>query len=82
MGNNTALYGGTANLFDNEYFSVDEDGLHFKEGMPSGANGGASTVVIDDSTSHITIGGGAGEQVKSIIKALRGLADALATLTE
>jgi len=26
--------------------------------------------------------GGAGEQVKSIVKALRGLADALATLTE
>lgn len=44
--------------------------------------GGASTVVIDDRTSHITICGGAGEQVKSIVTALRGLADALATLTE
>ena len=42
----------------------------------------ASPVVINDSTSHITIGGGAGEQVKSIVKALRGLADALATLTD
>ena len=71
-----------ANLFDNEYFNVDEDGLHFKEGMPSGANGGASPVVINERTSHITIGGGAGEQFKSIVKALRGLADALATLTE
>ena len=66
----------------NEYFSVDENGAHFKAGTPSGANGGASTAVIDDSTSHITICGGAGEQVKSIVKALRGLADALATLTE
>ena len=71
-----------ANLFDNEHFSVDKDGIHIKAGMPSGANGGASPVVINDSTSHITIGGGAGEQVKSIVKALRGLADALATLTE
>lgn len=44
--------------------------------------GGASQVVIDDNTSHIAIGGGAGEQVKSIVKALRGLADALAALTE
>ena len=66
----------------NEYFGVDENGIHFKAGMASGANGGASPVVIDDSTSHITICGGAGEQVKSIVKALRGLADALATLTE
>lgn len=66
----------------NEYFSVDENGIHFKEGTPSGANGGASSVVIDDRTSHITICGGAGEQVRSIVKALRGLADALATLTE
>lgn len=48
----------------------------------SGDNGGVSTVVINDSTSHITICGGAGEQVKSIVKALRGLADALATLTD
>lgn len=39
-------------------------------------------VVIDDSTSRITICGSAGEQVKSIVKALRGLADALETLTE
>ena len=50
--------------------------------MPSGANGEAPTAVIDDSTSRITICGSAGEQVKSIIKALRGLADALETLTE
>ena len=64
-------------LDGNEYFSDDEDGIHIKVGKPSGAN-----VVIDDSTSHITICGGAGEQVKSIVKALRGLADALATLTE
>ena len=42
------------------YFGVDEDGIHIKAGMPSGANGGASTVVIDDSTSHITICGGRG----------------------
>ena len=69
-------------LDGNEYFSVDEDGIRIKAGRPSGANVGASQVVIDDSTSHITIGGGVGEQVKSIIKALRGLADALATLTE
>ena len=66
----------------NEYFSVDENGIHIKAGKPSGANDGASKVVIDDSTSRVTIGGGAGEQVKSIVKALRGLADALATLTE
>ena len=66
-----------ANLFDNEHFSVDENGIHYKAEMTSGAN-----VVIDDSTSHITICGGAGEQVKSIVLALRGLADALATLTE
>ena len=59
------------------YSGVDVNGIYFKAGMPSGAN-----VAIDDSTSHITIGGGAGEQVKSIVKALRGLADALATLTE
>ena len=65
-----------------EYFSVDEDGIHIKAGIPSGAIGGAYTAVVDDSTSHITICGSAGEQVKSIIKALRGLADALATLTE
>ena len=71
-----------ANLFDNEHFSVDENGIHYKVEMASGANGGASPVVINDSTSHITIGEGAGEQVKSIVKALRGLADALATLTE
>ena len=71
-----------ANLIDNEDFGVDENGIYFKAGMASGANGGASQVVIDDSTSHITIGGGAGEQVKSIVKALRWLADALATLTE
>lgn len=70
------------NLIDNEDFGVDENGIYFKAGTPSGANGGAYTVVIDDSTSHITICGGAGEQVKSIVKALRGLADALATLTE
>ena len=55
-----------------EYFSVDEDGVHIKAGRPS----------IDDSTSRITIVGDMGEQVKSIVTALRGLADALATLTE
>ena len=66
----------------NEDFGVDENGIHFKAGVPSGANGGASPVVINERTSHITICGGAGEQVKSIVKALRGLADALATLTD
>ena len=71
-----------ANLFDNEDFGVDENGIHYKAGMASGVNGGASTVVINDRTSKITIGGGAGEQIKSIVKALRGLADALATLTD
>ena len=71
-----------ANLFDNEDLSVDENGIHYKAGMVSGANGEASSVVINDGASHITICGGAGEQVKSIIKALRGLADALATLTD
>ena len=69
-------------LDGNEYVGGDENGIHFKAGMPSGANGGASPVVINERTSHITIGGGAGEQVKSIVLALRGLADALATLTE
>ena len=64
------------------YVGVDVNGIYFKAGMPSGDNGGASAVVINDKTSHITICGGAGEQVKSIVKALRGLADALATLTE
>ena len=39
----------------NEYFIVDEDdGIHIKKGMPPEANGGASPVVIDDSTSHIS----------------------------
>ena len=70
------------NLFGSEYISVDEDSIYIKKGMPPGANAGASPEVIDESTSHITIGGGAGEQFKSIVKALRGLADALATLTE
>ena len=71
-----------AGLVYEDFVSVDENGIYFKAGVASGANGGASPVVIDDSTSHITICGGAGEQVKSIVKALRGLADALATLTE
>lgn len=38
--------------------------------------------VKDMTPSQITISGGAGEQVKSIVKALRGLADALATLVD
>ena len=71
-----------ANLFDNEYFNVDENDLHITEGMPSGVNGGVHPIVINERTSHLTICGGAGEQVKSIVLALRGLADALATLTE
>ena len=38
--------------------------------------------VRDMTPSEITIAGGAGEQVKSIVKALRGLAEALATLVD
>ena len=36
----------------------------------------------DMTPSKITICGGAGEQVKGIVKALQGLADALATLVD
>ena len=38
--------------------------------------------VKDMTPSEITVCGGAGEQVKNIVKALRGLADTLATLVD